>query len=974
MKFKFDAKQPYQLDAINAVIEVFEGQPLNKGDFEITFENKGTGVFASQTETELGVGNKLYPDDSQVIENIREIQKRNNIHQEYSVSSKGKNFAIEMETGTGKTYVYLRTAFELFAKYGFKKFIIVVPSVAIREGVLKSIELMKEHFMQLYNKAPFNHFVYDSKRVNELRGFAIGNELQLMIINIDSFNKASNNVIHQYNDRLSGRKPIEFIQATNPIVIMDEPQNMESAKAKESINSLNPLCTLRYSATHRDKYNLLYSLDPIKAFQLRLVKKISVASVLGDNDANAAFVKLNSVTNKSGKISCSLSFHKKTPEGIKETKATFRQDEDLFIKSNERETYRHGFEIAEINSREGMEYVKFGNGIRLSIGQENGGVKKDIVREQIKATIKNHFEKELQVKDMGLKVLSLFFIDRVDNYRVYTDTGYELGQYAKWFEEIYKEVAQDFSMFLDILPAHKVHNGYFSKDKKGQLKDTKGDTNDDADTYSLIMKDKEKLLSLTEPLKFIFSHSALREGWDNPNVFQICTLNETKSTLKKRQEIGRGLRLPVNQDGERIFDNNINNLVVIANESYDDFASTLQKEFEDDCGVVFGRLPVEAFVGLKYTVDEEQKEVEPEESENIWEHFKTNGWIADDGFINKSFGEAVDEEELTLPENTHISIKEVIQVVERFQLENHIEDHNKKRKVTLHERVLLDPEFEKFWNAINTKTMYSVEYATEDLIQKASEAVRKMDKIKAPQIRTQIADLKVESKGVSTQLVQIDAPVYAGKTNQVPDILTYIQGKTELTRSTIYEIMIQSKRLPEFSVNPQQFMDQAVKEIRNVMNRIIIEGIKYERLESSGAETSRYEMSRFREDEQRLFALEDKSYQVVNKDKSVYDYITYDSKVEKKFAKDLDANRKVKFFIKLPGWFTVDTPVGQYNPDWAILKHNGEIVYMIRETKSTKDQLKLRITESDKIHCGKQHFETIGVDYDVATTIEDSGV
>lgn len=974
MKFQFDAKQPYQLDAINAVVEVFEGQPLNKGDFEITFESKGTGVFASQTETELGVGNKLYPDDSQLVENIRTIQKQNNIHQEYSVLSKGKNFAIEMETGTGKTYVYLRTAFELNAKYGFKKFIIVVPSVAIREGVLKSIELMKEHFGQLYNKVPFNHFVYDSKRVNELRGFAIGNELQIMIINIDSFNKASNNVIHQYNDRLSGRKPIEFIQATNPIVIMDEPQNMESAKAKESINSLNPLCTLRYSATHRDKYNLLYSLDPIKAFQLRLVKKISVASVLSDNDTNSAFVKLNNVTNKSGKITCSLSFHKNSPEGVKEAKATFKQDDDLYLKSNEREIYRHGFEIAEINSRPGMEYVKFANGIRLSVGQENGGVKKDIVKEQIKATIKNHFEKELQVKDMGLKVLSLIFIDRVDNYRVYNDNGYELGQYAKWFEEIYKEVAQDYAMMLDIVPAHKVHNGYFSKDKKGQIKDTRGDTNDDADTYSLIMKDKEKLLSLDEPLKFIFSHSALREGWDNPNVFQICTLNETKSNLKKRQEIGRGLRLPVNQDGERIFNDNINNLVVIANESYEDFASTLQREFEEDCGVVFGRLPIEAFVGIRYTVDEQEKEIELDESESIWEHFKSNGWIADDGFINKSFGEAVDADEITLPENTHVSKQELIQVVERFQLENHIEDHNKKHKVKLNERVLLDPEFEKFWNTINTRTIYSVDYKTEDLIKKAAEVVSKMDKIKPPQVRTQMADLNVETKGVSTQLVQIDAPVFAEKAKKVPDILTYVQGKTELTRSTIYDILVQSKRLPEFPVNPQQFMDQAVREIRAVMNRIIIEGIKYEKLESTGTDASRYEMSRFREEEQRLFALEDKSYKVVNTDKSVYDFITYDSKVEKKFAKDLDANRKVKFFIKLPGWFTVDTPVGQYNPDWAILKQNGDIVYMIRETKSTKDQLKLRITESDKIHCGRQHFETIGVDYDVATTIEDSGV
>lgn len=966
MKFKFDANQPYQIDAINAVIDIFKGQPINKGDYEIRFERAGEGLYASQKLTDLGVGNNLFVDDNKVIENTKSIQKTNNIHQPHSIQSKGKNFAIEMETGTGKTYVYLRTAFELNEKYGFKKFIIVVPSVAIREGVLKSIELMKDHFMQLYNNAPFNYFVYDSKRVSELRGFAIGNEMQLMIINIDSFNKATNNVIHQPNDRMSGRRPIEFIQHTNPIVIMDEPQNMESQKAKESINSLKPLCTLRYSATHRDKYNLLYSLDPVKAFQLRLVKKISVASVLNDNDPNAAFVKLNSVTNKAGRITCNISLHKQTDEGPKEIKITCKQDDDLYIKSNEREIYRNGFEIIEINSRPGMEFVRFANGIRLALGQETGGTRKEVVKEQIKATIKNHFEKELQVKGMGLKVLSLFFIDRVDNYRIHKDGGYDLGKYGLWFEEIYKEVGQEYTMWLDILPVHKVHNGYFSKDKKGNLKDTSGDTADDADTYSLIMKDKERLLNLDEPLKFIFSHSALREGWDNPNVFQICTLNETRSTLKKRQEIGRGLRLPVNQNGERIFDKNINNLVVIANESYQDFASSLQKEFQEDCGVVFGRLPVDAFIDMKFAIDGEEKKIDRMESERIWEHLRDNSWIADDGFITKTFGEAVDNRELTLPEGVRLNLNDLIQRVEEFQLENHIEDHNRKKKIKLNEKVLLDPEFEKFWNAINSKTIYSVKYSTEELIHNAVKALMKMDRIKPAQIRTMTADLEVKERGVSTQLIHIGTSVYAEKAKRVPDILTYIQSKTELTRSTIYEILVCSKRLNEFPINPQQFMDSVVKEIKDVMNRIIVEGIQYEKLEGI-----QYEMSKFYEEEHKLFFDEEK---ITPTNKSVYDYILWDSKVEQRFAKDLEANIKVKYYIKLPGWFTIDTPVGTYNPDWAILKQNGDVVYMIRETKSTKDQLKLRISESDKIHCGRQHFMTIGVDYDVATTIEDSGL
>ncbi len=973
MKLKFDHKQSYQLEAIKAVIDTFKGQPLNKGDFEIQLGTQGKGIFANQVQNELGIGNQIIIDDNSIINNITEIQKYNNIFQKYTPQSKGKNFSIEMETGTGKTYVYLRTVFELQAKYGFKKFIIVVPSIAIREGVLQSIKTLKEDFLNLYNRVPFNHFVYDSKRVNELRNFAIGNELQLMIINIDSFNKATNNVIHIPNDRMSGRAPIEFIQATNPIVILDEPQNMESTKAKEAINSLNPLCTLRYSATHKDKYNLLYSLDPVHAFQKGLVKKISVASVLGENDANNAFVKVNSITNNKGKITCNLSFHKQTKEGPVEVKKTFTHDKDLFIESDEREIYRNGFQITEINSRPGMEFVKFSNGLRLAIGQENGGVKKDIIKEQIRATIKNHFEKELQVKDLGIKVLSLFFLDKVENYRIHTDTGFELGQYGIWFEEIYAEEAKEFYGLLDILPVDRVHNGYFSKDKKGNEKNTSGSQADDEDTYSLIMRDKEKLLSLDEPLKFIFSHSALREGWDNPNVFQICTLNDTKSGLKKRQEIGRGLRLPVNQKGERIFDKNINNLVVIANESYEDFAASLQKEFEEDCGFVFGRLPIEAFVGIKYTKEDKSLKLNESESEIIWDHFKDNKWIAEDGFINKDFNDAVENYTINLPhELKDVPLKEVIKAVEKYQLNQIIENKNNRVKVKFNEKVLLDPEFEKFWNTINTKTIYSVKFSTDYLIEEAVKAIKLMEKIKAPQIRTQLADLDIHSKGVSTQLVQLGQVKYAEPAKVVPDILTYIQGKTELTRNTIYQILIQSKRLDEFKINPQQFMDSIVKEIRNVMNRVIIDGIKYERLEGV-----QYEMSQIRRDFDRLVEYPKDKIVEVTKEQShkIYqDMIMCDSGVERKFAKDLMENKDVKYFIKLPGWFKIDTPVGGYNPDWAIMKQNGDVVYMVRETKSTKDQLKLRTTETDKIKCGRKHFEEIGVDYDVATDIKNSGL
>jgi len=966
MKLKFDPNQQFQLDAIDAVVDIFEGQPLNQGDFEIKlqhgYELKGL------VQQDLGFGNNLSASDDVLNTNLKQIQKQNNIHQDDSIKTKGRNFATEMETGTGKTYVYLRTTFELNKKYGFKKFIVVVPSVAIREGVLKSIEIMKEHFRDLYNNVPFSYFVYDSKRVSQLRGYATGNDMQIMIINIDSFNKKDINIIHDRRDQMGGRKPIEFIQATNPFVIMDEPQNMESETAKKAIQSLNPLCTLRYSATHRDKYNLIYQLDPVKAFQKKLVKKISVASTVSESDPTQAYLKLESVSNKNNRFTTKLKYFKQSKDGPKLSTGTFKQNDDLFVKSNENGIYSSGFIITEINTRPGMEFIRFANGIRLALGDEQGGSREEIVKQQIRNTIKAHFEKELQVKGMGLKVLSLFFLDRVENYRVYTDDGFELGRYARWFEEIYNELAVEYkNLFTEILPVESVHNGYFAKDKKGKIKNTSGKTKDDESTYNLIMKEKEKLLGLDNPLKFIFSHSALREGWDNPNVFQICTLNETTSTMKKRQEIGRGLRLPVNQDGQRVFDEYVNNLVVIANESYEQFVDSLQKEFEEECGVVFGRLPIEAFVDIiyGYTEDNQPKRIDTEQSEQLWDHLKDSGWIGDDGFIQDTFRQAVEKGTFSAPEEFKTVTRNIIETIEQHQIDRHVSRHEPV-KGKINEKVLIDPEFEKFWNAINIKTIYSVQYSTEELIEKASKAILSMDKIIPPKLRTSFVDVEVETKGVTAVQVRTPETTYSAPHKRVPDILSYVQSKVELTRSTIFQILKKSGRLKDFPVNPQRFMDAVVKEIRDVLHRMIIEGIQYEKLDAIS-----YEMSRFREDEHKLEFAKDR---IIPTTKSVYNYITYDSGVEKTFAEALETMRNIKYFIKLPGWFKVPTPVGDYNPDWAILKQNGEIVYMIRETKSTKDKLKLRLPETDKITCGYKHFETIGIDYDVATSIEDASL
>lgn len=542
MKIKFEANQQYQLDAIQAAVDIFDGQPLAAGAFEIRLDATESELFS-----ELGTGNQLKLTSEQIQANLNRIQVANEIpisNKLDTLPSKDVqgsdrafyNFSVEMETGTGKTYTYLRTLYELNQRYGFKKFIIVVPSVAIREGVIASLRLTAEHFRMLYGNEPMDSWVYDSRQVSRLRQFAGSNTVQVLVINIYAFNKQANNVIHKENDRLSGRKPIEFIQSANPIVIMDEPQNMESDQAKSAIASLNPLCTLRYSATHRNPYNLLYRLDPVKAYDLKLVKRIEVDSVLESPEFNQPYIQVLSITATKTKITAKLIIDVGGRDGPQRKTITVSESGlDLFDKSGEREQYQ-GYIIDEIRFDDRS--VSFANGVVLNEGQTHGGQTDEVMRVQVRETVREHFEKELRVRRTmpeggRLKVLSLFFIDRVANYWP------EDGKIRKWFIESYQEIARHPKYKeLNPHPVGGVHNGYFAQ-AKGVPKDSRGDTQADDEAYELIMRDKERLLNLDEPLRFIFSHSALREGWDNPNVFQICTLNETRSEIKKRQEIGR---------------------------------------------------------------------------------------------------------------------------------------------------------------------------------------------------------------------------------------------------------------------------------------------------------------------------------------------------------------------------------------------------------------------------------------------------
>lgn len=977
MKLKFDPSLQYQQDAVNAVVDVFKGQPFAL-----------TGAMAFQSlqigglfQTELGMGNRMLLPDDEILKNVHAIQEANSI--EKVPALQGREFSIEMETGTGKTYVYLRTIFELNKVYGFRKFIIVVPSVAIREGVLKNIDVTKEHFQTLYDKVSFEHFVYDSKRLGKVRQFSNSNQIQIMVINIQSFQKdvadkdlaemteeelKKLNVINRENDRMSGRRPIEFIQAANPIVIIDEPQSVDNTeKSRRAIGNLNPMVTLRYSATHRNSYNLLYKLDPIRAYDLRLVKRIEVASVRTGDSFNDAYVKLIATDNSNG-IRARVEIHKEGRNGLKPTKLWVKQGDDLYVKSGDRDIYREGYIVQNIDCTPGSEYIEFNQGRFLELGAEAGGLTADIMKAQIHEAVEQHLKKERALKGRGIKVLSLFFIDRVANYRVYNDDGTtRLGKIGQWFEEAYRELTAK-PIYKDLIPfgVSEVHNGYFSQDRQGHAKDTRGNTADDEDTYSLIMREKERLLDPSVALRFIFSHSALREGWDNPNVFQICTLNETQSLEKKRQEIGRGLRLPVNADGERVHDSSINRLTVIANESYEEFARSLQTEFEEEFGIRFGKVDKIAFAKLvRRAEDGMDKEIGQEASAGIWVDLVKNGYLNEAGDILDKFD----------PKNPHFTLKisdayadlvpEIIDEVNRKVFKNRIVNARERRELKFRKEVQLSPDFQALWDKIKHRTRYRVSFDTGDLIQRALARIAQIEAIKAPQVSTTVVEVDITDAGVAADhqiatRVRDVAPVAA-----LPDILAFLQKETELTRHTLAEILKRSGRLAEFKINPQAFMSEVEKQISRALHDLMLEGIKYEKVLGQHWEMSRIEQ----EAEKGIVRYLSNLYEVQNRDKSLFDAIEYESEVERQFARDLDSNEYVKLFVKLPSWFKIDTPIGSYNPDWAFVTEREEKLYFVRETKSTTDSEDLRTKENQKIACGRRHFDTLGVDYGVVTLL-----
>ena len=692
-----------------------------------------------------------------------------------------------------------------------------------------------------------------------------------------------------------------------------------------------------------------------------------MASVRSDDSFNDAYVKLISTDNTSG-IRARIEIHKEGVSGPKATKLWVKQGDDLYVKSDEREAYRNGYIVQNIDCTPGSEYIEFNQGRFLELGQEAGGQADDIMKAQVYETVEQHLKKERALKGKGIKVLSLFFIDRVANYRIYNDDGStSLGKIGQWFEEAYRELtAKPIYKGLVSFDVAELHNGYFSQDKQGHAKDTRGNTADDDDTYSLIMRDKERLLDPNVALRFIFSHSALREGWDNPNVFQICTLNESQSVEKKRQEIGRGLRLPVNESGERVHDETVNRLTVIANESYEEFARTLQSEFEEDFGMQFGRVEKIAFAKLlRRAEDGGESVLGQDESVRLWGDLVANGYLNSAGGILEKFDPKNPHFELKVPTELSGLRAEIVDEINRKLFKNRIVNARDRRELKFRKEVQLSPEFQALWDKIKHRTRYRVTFETSDLVDKALARVKQIEAIKTPRVSTTVVEVEITDAGVAADKQIATRVRDMEQVKVLPDILAFLQKETELTRHTLAEILKRSGRLAEFKINPQAFMAAVAKEISRALHDLMLEGIKYEKVAGQHWEQSRLEQDA----EEGIVRYLTNLYEVKHRDKALFDAIEYEFEVEKQFARDLDSNENVKLFVKLPGWFKIDTPIGTYNPDWAFVTERDEKLYFVRETKSTLDNEERRTKENQKIACGRKHFDTLGVDYDVVTSL-----
>ena len=1006
MKLQFK-HQKFQKDAARAVVDVFSGQPfltstymIDSGDGRQTLLDDFTGWRNEPIIPELT--------DSKILENVNKIQKENNI--KVSEKLEGRyNLTIEMETGVGKTYTYIKTMYELNKKYGWSKFIVVVPSVAIREGVHKSFEITQEHFAEEYGKK-IRYFVYNSSRLNQIEQFASDNSINVMIINSQAFNATGKNArrIYMKLDEFRSRRPIDVIAKTNPIVIIDEPQSVEGKKTKENLEQFNALMTLRYSATHKKDsiYNMVYRLDALEAYNKKLVKRISVKGITETGSSSTeGYVYLEGINLSKAAPTATIQFDYKTTKGIKKNTRIVNEGFNLYDNSGELEEYKNGFTITRIDGRDNS--IEFINGKKIYAGDVIGNVNEDVLRRiQIRETILSHIEKERELFNKGIKVLSLFFIDEVAKYKCYDEAGSEYnGIYAQMFEEEYNDIVSnlkikfgetEYQNYLNEIDKSSTHDGYFSIDKKGKLVDSKLKRNEtsasaenDIDTYDLIMKNKELLLNRDpkkSPVRFIFSHSALREGWDNPNVFQICTLKQSTSDVRKRQEVGRGLRLCVNDRGDRMDTNalgnevhNVNVLTIIASESYDSFAKGLQSEFAEAVADRPVKITEDLFIGrVLKGINGEEIQVDNELADVIQFELISNKYIdkkhtlTDKYFEDKKNGTIEFDDELMLYVNDIVTILDSVYDNKLFAIEDARQNNI---ELKLDENKLAMKEFKELWKKINSKSIYIVDFDTEELIEKAISALDQNLAVTKLQFKVESGVMnKIKSKEellAGKSFVKEEASNYTDHSivgsNVKYDLIGKIVEGTDLTRKAVVCILqgIKPYVFEQFKFNPEEFILKAISIINSEKATAVIEHITYNVMEE------KYDVNIFTD-----ATIKGKlDVNAMKVKKHLYDHIVYDSTNEKRFASDLDINNSVAVYVKLPNSFYISTPVGKYNPDWAIAFHEGSVkhVYFIAETKGSMDSLELRTIEQSKIHCAKKHFKAISnneVVYDVVDNYE----
>lgn len=998
--------QKFQADAAKAVVDVFAGQPYLTPSYMM---DRGTGTFQIGMEEErdyTGWSNqKIISElsDQLILEHVQKIQRANQIQPSNKLEGRadGYNLTIEMETGVGKTYTYIKTMYELNRAYGWSKFIIVVPSIAIREGVYKSFEMTQEHFAEEYGKK-IRFFIYNSSQLTEIDRFASDSSINVMIINSQAFNAKGKDArrIYMKLDEFRSRRPIDIIAKTNPILIIDEPQSVEGKQTKERLKDFHPLLTLRYSATHKSDsiYNMVYRLDAMEAYNTRLVKKIAVKGISeSGTTATDSYIYLEGLNLSKSDPTATIEFDVKQATGTKKKSRIVKIGDNLYDYSNGLEEYRNGFVVKSIDGRD--DSVEFLNGIKIYAGDVIGKVDEDQLRRiQIRETILSHIQRERQLFYKGIKVLSLFFIDEVANYREYDAAGQPAnGKYATMFEEEYQDIINhmrlalgedDYMKYLASIPAAKTHAGYFSVDGKGKMINSKvgrkETTSDDVSAYELIMKNKELLLDRDpkrSPVRFIFSHSALREGWDNPNVFQICTLKQSSSDVRKRQEVGRGLRLCVNQDGERMDTNalgndvhNVNVLTVIASESYDSFAKGLQTEMAEAVADRPRAVTADLFAGKVIKDDKGNEQViDRDTAQAIFFDMIVNGYIDKKGMLTDKYYEDKANNEVKVAEEVADSVASVIEIVDSVYDARSMQPENARSnniELQVDEEKLAMPEFKALWSKINAKSVYVVDFDTNELVKKA---IASLDsKLRVAKIyfcvETGAMDsIKSKSDLLSgTSFVKEESGSYGvtitSNSNVKYDLVGKLVDETGLTRKAIIQILqgIQPSIFNQFKDNPEEFILKAAALINDQKATAIIEHITYDVLDEH------YGTDVFTDP-----TIKGKlGVNAMKANKHLYDHIVYDSTNERDFATDLDTNKDVAVYVKLPDGFYISTPVGHYNPDWAIAFYEGTVkhIYFVAETKGSMNSMQLRLIEESKIHCAREHFKAISsgnVVYDV---------